>query len=86
MMLFAEQSIFSQSSLLYDTMVSTLWMAVENDRRRTSWELAMICGPDSSHISGTSRSLFVYINRSKAPCKRTQKHFNLNFKQLKWLN
>lgn len=54
-------SLFSLFSLqiLYATIALTLWIKVEKDRNRTSCELAMNCGPDSSHFSGTSWSLSV---------------------------
>lgn len=57
----------SQSSALYDTIVSTLWTVVENDLSRTSSEFAMILAWDSSQVSGTSWSLLVYASKSNAP-------------------
>lgn len=57
----------TESILLYATMLFTLWMEVVKERKRTSSDWAMICGPDSSHFSGTTRSLSVYTRRSNAP-------------------
>ena len=58
-------------------MLFTLWIVVVNERRRTSSELVMNCGPDSSHFSGTTRSLSVQIRRSNEP--------KLEIKSLKYI-
>ncbi len=54
-------------SLLKATIVSTLWIVVDIDLKRTSSELLINAGPDSPHVSGTSRSLSVYTSMSNAP-------------------